>query len=189
MKDVATFERIINNPIIAAVSSKEQLSNALKSSVEVVFILDSTIQTIKDMVDACHEAKKFVFVHVDLLKGLTSDDNGLAYLNTLAAPDGIISTKPHVLKRAKEHGFYVIQRVFIIDSKSIDLALKISREVKPNLIEVMPGLVTKVLKRMSDKTSIPLIAGGLVEEESEVMSLLKAGAVSISTSRDTLWQI
>ena len=60
---------------------------------------------------------------------------------------------------------------------------------KPDIVEVMPGLAVKVLKKIHEKTNIPLIAGGLIENTEEVNEVLSSGAVSVSTGISGLWNM
>ena len=58
----------------------------------------------------------------------------------------------------------------------------------PDLIEIMPGVIEKVIKKFaSDK--IPVIAGGLLETKGEVTAALKSGALAVSTGKKELWYI
>lgn len=187
---VGTIEEIIlDNPVIAAVSDTSSLERALKSQVGVIFILGASINTIIDLIRVSHQRAKIVMVHVDLMKGLQADEEGLKFLIEVAKADGIISTKAQVLRKAKELGSYTVQRIFVLDSKSIEMGIKQSQEIKPDLIEIMPGALVKAIQRMASKTRIPLIAGGLIDSEAEVMAIMKAGAVSVSTSNESLWQL
>lgn len=80
-----------------------------------------------------------------------------------------------------------VQRIFVLDSKSIERGIRQLREIKPDYVEVMPGAMDKIIRRIASMTKVPLIAGGLIDEKDEVISLLKSGATSISTSAQSLW--
>ena len=176
-----------NNPVIAAVSGMDDAQKAIESPCEVVFLLSATIMNMKSVVELVHSAGKLVFIHVDLMKGLACDQEGLAYIKAYIKPDGIISTKAYVMKKAKELGFVTVQRLFVLDSKSIDMGTKQLKDIKPDFVEIMPGALVKTIERFSSRVNTSVIAGGLIDEESEVMSVLKAGAVSVSTSNKDLW--
>lgn len=178
-----------NNPIIAAVHTREDVVKAIESPCEVVFLVNATIQDVSDLVALVHSAGKLTFVHMDLMKGLASDSEGLIYLKDHVKPDGIISTRSAVVRRAKELGFVTVQRIFVLDSKSIEIGIKQLKEMATDFVEVMPGALVKVIERMSNKLEIPIIAGGIIDDEKEVMAILKAGAVSASTSASHLWAL
>ena len=48
-------------------------------------------------------------------------------------------------------GFMTVQRIFIIDSLSIDTAIKASQMINPDAIEIMPGIMPKITRKMSDE--------------------------------------
>ena len=52
----------------------------------------------------------------------------------------------------------------------------------------MPGLMPKVIKKLSQKTYIPIITGGLIKEKEDVINAIKAGALSVSTTETSLWE-
>ena len=58
---------------------------------------------------------------------------------------------------------------------------------KPDLIEIMPGVVTKKIRDFSKVVDIPIIAGGIVETIDEVRAALEAGATVVSTGEVDLW--
>ena len=55
-------------------------------------------------------------------------------------------------------------------------------------MEIMPGVVTKVIQTCAD-SGIPVIAGGLLQTKAEVTEALSAGATAISTGCPDLWYI
>lgn len=80
-----------------------------------------------------------------------------------------------------------VQRFFILDSRSVSTAFESIKTSKPDMIEIMPGLMTRQITYFADSTDIPVIAGGLIETKDDVISALSAGASAISTSRSELW--
>ena len=62
------------------------------------------------------------------------------------------------------------------------------RNTNPHLMEIMPGVVTKVITHYTDR-GMPVIAGGLIQYKSEVMDALGAGATAVSTGQPELWYI
>ena len=57
----------------------------------------------------------------------------------------------------------------------------------PDLVEVMPGVIPKVLKEIRKYTEIPIIAGGLISDKKDIMAAFSAGADAISTTKEELW--
>ena len=83
----------------------------------------------------------------------------------------------------------VIQRFFLLDSLSLENTLKYAGENRPHAIEVLPGLMPKVIEKLEKKLRVPIIAGGLIEDKDDIMSALGAGAHGISTTNKNIWNI
>lgn len=69
-----------NNPIIAAAQS-ENLDSAVNSKVCAVLLMYGKLIEILDDNFKLNKKKKPVFIHMDLLKGLSSDSESLKFLN------------------------------------------------------------------------------------------------------------
>ena len=68
--------------------------------------------------------------------------------------------------------------------ENIDRQVKSSR---PDLIEILPALMPKVIAKVCQSTSTPVIAAGLVSEKEDILALLDAGATSISSTNEKIW--
>lgn len=185
MNDIENL--LLEEPVIAAVRNDADLEKAINSRAKIVFVLFGSIINIKDTCSKIRQKQKYVFVHVDMLEGLKGDMSGIKYINEVAKPDGIITTKGANVKYAKSLGLNVIQRVFIIDSLSLNTAIRNINEYGPDAIEIMPGIAVKIIERLNTRPSIPLIAGGLIDTKKDIMEALAAGAVAISTTCSELW--
>lgn len=177
---------IEDNPIIAAVHTKEDFDEAIKSQLNVIFLLKTNIFTLKDYVSTAHKKDKFVFIHADMIEGVARDIYGIEYIANTGA-DGIISTRGNIIKYAREHKLRTIQRFFIIDYHSFDTAIEAIKMQMPDMIEIMPGVVPKIISKFKENVKVPIITGGLIETKSEILDALNAGASSISTSNKKLW--
>lgn len=175
------------SPVIAAVRDDEGFDKVILSTVEFVFLLNSDLLTLKEKIKKCHDAGKKIFVHVDFTEGLGKDKVGMEALARFKA-DGVITTRGGIVKAAKEAGLSTIQRFFIVDSHSFDTAIESVKASHPDMIEVMPALVSREIKRLKEKLKIPVIAGGLIEEKSEIYQALSSGASAVSTGKHELWE-
>ena len=61
--------------------------------------------------------------------------------------------------------------------------------VKPDFIEVLPGLMPKVIQKVCRSSRTPVIAGGLITDKESVMGALDAGAIAVSTTNREVWQM
>lgn len=182
-------DKMKKNPIIAAVKDLNNLDSALESNCDIIFLLCGSIFNVKDAVAKAKAKNKMIFIHVDLLDGFSKDAVALKYISEEIKPDGIVSTKNSQLKAAKNLGLLTVQRIFIIDSLSIDTAVKASQMIDPDAIEIMPGIMPRITKQLSTALSVPVIVGGLVSENIEVENAVKNGALGVSTSSKALWEM
>ena len=177
-------------PIIAAVRGTEDFLEAVGSPCDIIFLLSTNILTLRSELARVRGAEggedKKIFIHIDMADGIGKDSAGLEYLYRLGV-DGIISTRSNLIKAAKETGLMTVQRYFIMDSKSVATAFESIKSAKPDMIEIMPGLMTRQITNFVSNTDVPVIAGGLIETKDDVISALSAGASAISTSRTELW--
>lgn len=182
-------EILERNPIIPALKNDVNLEEAIKNNSEIVFVIMSNILNIKKIVARLKEAKKIVYVHVDMVDGLSSSNNGVEFIMQEIQPDGIITTKHNIVNFAVKNNINVIQRFFILDSFSLQNTITHIKENSPNAVEILPGLMPKIIKRISSSLRIPVITGGLIEEKEDIINALGAGAIGISTTNKSIWNI
>ena len=102
--------------------------------------------------------------------------------------DGVISTRANMIQRAKELNMIAILRVFLIDSMPLDSALS-AKNLKPDAIDILPGLMPSMLRKVRQLTGLPILTGGLITEKKEVLQALEAGALAISSTAPAVWQM
>ena len=56
--------------VAAAVRTEEDFSAALKSEVDVIFLLYSSIMTVEAQIDRAHKAGKKALIHMDFAEGI-----------------------------------------------------------------------------------------------------------------------
>jgi glycerol uptake operon antiterminator len=183
------FDKIAYNPIIAAVNNINIFEEALHSSCEILFLLTGSIFNLNQLVDEARRHGKAVYVHLDLLEGFSRDFTSLKYIHEFIRPDGIISTKTSLVRKAKESNIFAIQRLFILDSLSLETGINSIRGTNLDAIEILPGIMPGIIRKIVKETSIPLIAGGLIEEKEDVVKCLKAGAIGVSSSDRSIWEL
>ena len=180
-------EAIEASPIIGAVKSEEGLRKCLTSEVSIVFILFGDICSIDGIVDRVKAAGKVAMVHMDLIGGLAPKEIAVDFIRKYTRADGIITTKAPLIRRARELGMYTVQRFFAIDSLAYENIPRQLAAGRPDVIEVLPGLMPKVIRRLAGTCGVPIIAGGLISEKEDVLAMLDAGAAAISSTNERTW--
>ena len=180
------YEALQSNPIIAAVRDDEGLEACLQADVQTVFVLYGDICGIAGIVRRIKDAGKIAIVHADLITGLAAKEISVDFLHSTTLADGIISTRTNMIQRAKE--LQIRLRVFLIDSMAFDAALG-ARNLKPDAIDILPGLMPSMIRKVRQMTGIPVLTGGLITEKREVMQALEAGALAISSTAPEVWQM
>lgn len=175
------------SPIITAVKDDEGVEHAFNTESPVVFILYGTICTIADVVERLKEHGKIAIVHADLISGLSSKDVAVDFIHQNTHADGIISTKAPLVKRAMELGMIAGQRTFLIDSIALETTKKQLAVLKPDFMEIMPGVMPKIFKVIRSYTDIPLVAGGLISDKKDIIAAFDAGVDAVSTTKEELW--
>ena len=184
-----TKELLLDSPIIAAVKEDAELFRALESECQVIFLLYGNIVNIDALVQRVRDKGKICIVHIDLVDGLSGREIAVDGLVKLCHPDGIISTKPFMIRRARQLGLLTIQRVFLLDSISLKNILSQMDLQNPDFIEVLPGVIPSALKEITAAAEIPVIAGGMIRTKQEVIQALQAGAAAVSTSCRDVWDL
>ncbi|OZU88027.1 glycerol-3-phosphate responsive antiterminator GlpP [Virgibacillus indicus] len=181
----------MNTPtgIIPAVRRMKDLEKALESRHEWIVILESRLGQLNGLVKYVKKAKKKVLLHIDLIKGLKADEYGVEYLAHEIKPDGIVTTRASVVELVKKRNILAIQRVFLLDSLSLENNIRIGNRYQPDSIELLPGKIPEVIETIREQTEIPIIASGLITTDEDIELALKAGAAAVSTSTKELWQV
>ena len=101
---------------------------------------------------------------------------------------GNISTRQSFIRRAKELGLAAILRVFLLDSISLESLGKMPANL-PDCLDILPGTMPKILRRVCADAKVPVLTGGLIADKEDVMAALDAGATAISTTNQAVWNM
>ncbi len=185
------YDAVESGPVIAAVKDYDGLEKCCQmEDLKVVFILFGDVCSIDKIVKRVKEAGKIAMVHLDLIVGLSSREISVDFIKNNTHADGIISTKIALIKRGKELGLFTVLRFFMLDSialRNVEMMEHQHADSRPDFIEVLPGVIPKIIKRICTNSKIPVIAGGMITDKEDVMGALKAGAISVSSSNQDIW--
>ena len=183
-------EAVEENPIIAAVKNMDDLKSCCSlKDIRVVFILFGDVCSIREIVQKIKDSGKVAMVHVDLISGLSSKEIVVDFIRKNTEADGIISTKAALIKRVKELKMFTVLWYFLLDSMAYENIRQQQHAVKPDYIEVLPGVMPKGIGKVCKMSKTPIIAGGLISDKESVMAALSAGAIAVSSTNHEVWKL
>lgn len=174
--------------ILPAIKEFKDLERIVKLNYKRVVILDTHIGHLSHILKMLTDAGIATFIHIDMIKGLSSDEAAVEYIVQKYKPAGIISTKPKLIKKANQLGVTTILRVFVLDTTALKRSITLIDQANPDFVEVMPGIASKVIDFVKEKSNKNIIAGGLIETVEEVESAMRHGAEMITTSNPEIWE-
>lgn len=177
----------IPNVILASKDCKNIVSLSERLEPSWVFILGGSAGAVVAGSKLLKDRGFTVFVHIDMIHGFSKDPEGIRLLKDLAEPTGVISTHPSVVTAAHKVGLMAIERIFLLDSSSVESGLRNVMRSQPDAVEVLPGILPAQIEILASKIAVPLIAGGLITTVEQVAEAIKSGAHGISTSSERLF--
>ncbi|MBU8597919.1 glycerol-3-phosphate responsive antiterminator [Shouchella clausii] len=173
--------------ILPAIKTMKDFEVIMNSSHEYFVVLDLHLSKLASVKKRAREGNKKPILHADLIQGLKSDKAAAEFLCQVIRPAGLISTRGDMLRIAKKNGILAIQRVFLLDTLALETSYHLAETVKPDVIELLPGILPDYIGRVHRKTGIPVIAGGLIETMEDAKQAIKAGAQAVTASHQELW--
>ncbi|WP_078593782.1 glycerol-3-phosphate responsive antiterminator [Evansella clarkii] len=180
---------MVESQIIAAIKEEDHIDLAIKGTPNIAFLLTGNLFTTEQNIRKLQENSMRVFLHLDFIDGIGTSKSAMKYIAEKWKPDGIITTKNHLIKLAKNENMIAIQRIFLIDKGAISKGMEMTHNSPLDAVEVLPGIMPRVIDEMTKKIDAPIIAGGLIESEAEVLEALTAGALATSVSTPSLWNL
>ena len=117
MQDLEKYFK--GHPVIASIRNDTDFIYALNSKVAALFILHGDIFNLPQIMEECKKYEKLLFLHMDLIKGIGRDKEGVIYLAKKELCDGIVTTKSNLINIAKKEGLVAVQRLFLLDSAAL----------------------------------------------------------------------
>ncbi|MBM7837434.1 glycerol uptake operon antiterminator [Alkalihalobacillus xiaoxiensis] len=174
--------------ILPAIKSMKDFEKIVEGEHTFIVILDMHLSKLASLKKLAREAGKKLIIHADLIQGLKSDRAAAEFLCQVIKPAGLISTRAEVLRVAKKNNVLAIQRVFLLDTLAIETSFQQAKTIKPDIIEMLPGILPQWIERVQKETGIDVVAGGLIESEEDVQRAIQAGASAVTSSNQHLWQ-
>ncbi|MFX4300996.1 glycerol-3-phosphate responsive antiterminator [Alicyclobacillus tolerans] len=173
--------------VILAARSIKDYEQLLVHPCPVIILMNVHLSQLQSLVTLAHKHAKQLWLHADLVQGLKHDEAAAQFLCQNIRPDGLISTHAQTVLIARKHNVTAIQRIFLIDSHSLETSYRILANSQPDYIEVLPGIVPHLLEEVRQRTGRPVLAGGFIRSQAEVVTALEHGALAVTTSNKKLW--
>ena len=162
---------MINQKVLPAISDYKALEKFIKTELEYCVVMNFPIIQLYQVCKLLNKNNKKCIVHLDLVKGLASNEYGAEFLIDAFKVSGVISTHPSAIEMALKKKVIGIQRIFIIDSLSLNRSIRIASKLKPDYIELLPGFAYEVVDRIRQDIKTPLIGGGLIAVTASIPEL------------------
>lgn len=173
--------------VLPAIRKIEDVEKMMSSNYEYIVILDLHVSRLRPIFQMAKANHKKLIIHMDLIHGLKSDEYSTEYICQEYKPFGLISTKGNVILKARQKKVKSIQRMFLLDTSSIEKSISLVKRTQPDYIEVIPGIMPKIIKDIAKRTNRAVFAGGLIDTVEEVKQAFEAGAITVTTSNKELW--
>jgi glycerol uptake operon antiterminator len=176
-------------PVIAGVRTQEDYASALDSRVKIIFMVGGDVFKVQKEMSILKDKGGLLFLHMDLIEGIGKDPGGIHFAKEQFGIDGIISTKTNILKIAKEEKLITVHRIFLMDFQALNSGMNLIKLSHPDFIELTPGVIPRVVKKVSKENSQPVITSGLISSEEDVRTMIRSGASNIVCSCRKIWNM
>ncbi|PPA69485.1 glycerol-3-phosphate responsive antiterminator [Jeotgalibacillus proteolyticus] len=182
------LDNVRDSQVIASIKEPKQLEAFSKTDIKTAFLLLGDLTVIKRYVDFLKAYNRDVFLHIEKIPGISYDREGLKFIAKHVKPTGIVTTKSSLIQSAKKEGLSTIQRLFLIDSDAVEHGLENAEKSQPDCLELMPAVVPHMIGKIKQKSEIPIITGGLIQNRAQMQAALDHGATAVSTGKPHLWK-
>ena len=173
--------------IIPIVESRVQFTQVFDSTqVNSIILRHCSLFDFIGLLDEAHKRKLSLYVNVDHIDGIHPDTVGLRFLAHQLHIAGIVSSNPRILALGKTFELETIQRLFAVDSTGLEAALESLDSQKVDLLDISPALVIPFVVSHIH-LPLPFIGSGLISTFQHVQSVLRAGALRVTTARPELY--
>jgi len=178
------------NPVIPCIHEFEDVLTQEFNNINIVFLRDLDIFDLINVYNKNLKAKKVIIIHLDSIKGICCDKYGLTFIRKYFSI--ISSASPKILHLAKHLDYITIQSIFLFDGKSVEKAVELVKDVKPDFFDIRPAIAfleTEQYLKNSLK-DIPVICSGLLYDSKYIKKVLEnKKVVSVTTSRKEFWKL
>jgi len=173
--------------IVPVIENRVQFLRALDAPQNTIIMLrHCNLLELRPLLDHAFEREVAVYVNVDHIDGIHPDTVGLRFLAHQLHIAGIVSSNLRILALGKTFELETIQRLFAVDSTGLEAALESLDSQKVDLLDISPALVIPFVVSHIH-LPLPFIGSGLISTFQHVQSVLRAGALRVTTARPELY--
>ncbi len=173
--------------IIPVIENRMEFLRALDApQISTIVLRHCNLLDLRPLLDHAFEREVAVYVNVDHIDGIHPDSAGLRFLAYQLHIVGIISSNPRILTLGKGFELETIQRLFAVDSTGLETALESVDSHHVDLLDISPALVIPYVVSHT-VLPLPFIGSGLISTLQQVQSVLRAGALRVTTARSELY--
>ena len=180
--------RLAEAPCCAAIVDKARLEAAMASRAPAIFVLRGNGLDLSDMIRRVHDGGKLIAVHLDLVDGLKADHWGVSWL-ARSGVDAVITSHGQLMSVIRNEGAIAIHRLLLSRREHLDTAVTALARSRPDIVEILPGVVLPAIAGLLPKLEVPMLAGGFIRTPLDARAVLAAGAVGVTTSSEGLWDL
>src|SRR5437763_3922119 len=173
--------------IIPVIENRMEFLRALDApQITTILLRHCNLLELRPLLYHAFEREMVVYVNVDHIDGIHPDSAGLRFLAHQLHIAGVVSSNPRILTLGKSFELETIQRLFAVDSTGLEVALESLDNHNVDLLDISPALVIPYV--VSHITlPLPFIGSGLISTFQQVQSVLRAGALRVTTARPELY--
>ena len=173
--------------IIPVIENRMEFLRALDApQITTIVLRHCNLLDLRPLLDHAFEREVAVYVNVDHIDGIHPDNAGLRFLAHQLHIAGIVSSNPRILTLGKSFELETIQRLFAVDSTGLETALESIDSHHVDLLDISPALVIPYVVSHT-VLPLPFIGSGLISTLQQVQSVLRAGALRVTTARSELY--
>jgi glycerol uptake operon antiterminator len=173
--------------IIPVIENRTEFLRALNApQISTMVLRHCNLLDLRPILDHAFEREMAVYVNVDHIDGIHPDSAGLRFLTHQLHIAGIVSSNPRILTLGKGFELETIQRLFAVDSTGLETALDSVDSHHVDLLDISPALVIPYVVS-NTVLPLPFIGSGLISTFQQVQSVLRAGALRVTTARSELY--
>ena len=174
--------------VIPSIRDVKYLKYTQEAQCDKVLLSNAHIGNLKQLTENCHKNKQKVIVNHELIGGLGNDRIAFEMLKKLYRVDGVIGSNVSKLNQIQHMGLETIFRISLIDSHSVEMALRSLKGVNFTAVELRPYYhAVEFLPMFKEVFSGKFFAGGFINTEEKIKICQKAGFDGIMTSTKNLW--